>query len=278
VGKIKKSQISAMNIHYRYFPLEYFLDSASDNGFSSIELWAASPHFFIDDVGPKETASLRRETDKRGLRIICFTPEQCVYPINIAAREKQIRTRSINYFEKAIDISADLECELVLITSGWGYFSEPPDEAWRRSQDSLEILLRKAETKGITLVLEPLRTDESNLVTSLPMLSKMINEISSAALKGMIDTIPMALAGETISDYFQVLGDDLRHIHFVDGKPRGHLAWGDGVLPLQKYITDLEDIAYQDYLSLEITDSTYYLDPGSAEVRSLASLMPFLNE
>jgi protein FrlC len=98
----------------------------------------------------------------------------------------------------------------------------------------------------------------------------MLNDISSAALKGMVDTIPMALAGESISDYSEVLGNDLRHIHFVDGKPRGHLAWGDGILPLQKYITDLETITYGNYLSLEITDSMYYLDPGSADSRSSA--------
>lgn len=276
--KISRSQIAAMNIHYRFFPLEYFLDSVSNNGFRSIELWAASPHFYIEDVGPKESVSLRRETDRRDLKIVCFTPEQCVYPINIAAREEYIRTRSINYFERAIDISADLECALVLITSGWGYFSEPAEEAWRRSKDALRELARKAELRGITLVLEPLRTDESNLVTSLSTLSRMLSDVASEAMKGMIDTIPMALADETITDYSRILGKDLRHVHFIDGKPRGHLAWGDGVLPLQNYITELENIEYQNYLTLEITDSTYYLEPVSAETLSLKKLLPLLGE
>lgn len=276
--KLRKKQITAMNIHYRFFPVEYFLDSVAKNGFKCIELWAASPHFYIDDVGPKEIVSLRRKIQSKGLEIICFTPEQCVYPVNIAAREQKIRKRSIEYFEKAIDISADLECGLVLITSGWGYFSEPKDQAWSRSRDSIEKLSRKAEKRGITLVLEPLRTDESNLITSLPTLSKMLSDVSSDALKGMIDTIPMALAGESVSDYYKILGNNLRHIHFVDGKPRGHLAWGDGILPLKKYITELENISYSGHLSLEITDSMYYLDPGSADRRSLENIIPFLHE
>lgn len=274
--KIERAQIAAMNIHYRYFPLKYFLDSSVENGFKNIELWAASPHFYIEDLGPKDVVRVRNDIEKRGLKLICFTPEQCVYPINIAAEEMLIRERSIKYFEKAINISVDLGCKLVLVTSGWGYFSQPADQAWKRSRDSLVKLSRKAEGAGVTLVLEPLRVDESNLVTDLATLTKMLNEISSDALKGMIDTIPMALAGEAIIDYSRALGKDLLHIHFIDGKPRGHLVWGDGVLPLKEYMNALESIEYRGCLTLEITDAAYYVEPHLAEARSLDSLTPFL--
>ena len=162
------------------------------------------------------------------------------------------------------------------MTSGLGYFSEGPEEAWQLSRGSLSRLAMKAERAGILLALEPLRTDESNLVNSLASLQKMLREVSSPVLKGMIDTIPMVLAGETITDYHHALGSDLVHIHFVDGKPRGHLAWGDGVLPLAQYMRMLEEIDYHGTLTLEITDSSYILDPAKADARSVQALLPYL--
>lgn len=53
----------------------------------------------------------------------------------------------------------------------------------------------------------------------------MLNSISSPFLKGMVDTIPLAVEGENLADYFEQLQDDFIHIHFIDGNPGGHLAW-----------------------------------------------------
>ena len=44
---IQKSQLSVMNIQYRYFSLDKFLDDAVGNGVSNIELWGAMPFFNI---------------------------------------------------------------------------------------------------------------------------------------------------------------------------------------------------------------------------------------
>ncbi len=276
MGKISRSQVASMNLHYKYFPWEYFLDAAVRNGLNRIELWAAAPHLLVDDAGRADVRRITADLRSRGLSLICFTPEQCVYPVNIAAGEKRLRDRSIRYFEKSIDLAADLGCPLVLVTSGLGYFSQPPGEAWQRSRDALAHLARRAQRSGIVLALEPLRTDESNLVNSLPTLQRMLLEVSAPALKGMIDTIPMALAGETIADYHAALGSELVHIHFIDGRPRGHLAWGDGVLPLGQYVSTLEEMNYRGSLTLEITDSSYILDPAAADARSLKTLGPYL--
>ena len=55
-------------------------------------------------------------------------------------------------------------------------------------------LSRKAEKEGVVLVLEPIRTDETNLVTDLPSLKRAIREVDSPNLKGMLDTRPMYLS------------------------------------------------------------------------------------
>ena len=66
----------------------------------------------------------------------------------------------------------------------------------------------------------------------------MMEDLSHPAIGAMIDTIPMALAGERPEDYLKVFGEQLVHVHFIDGAPRGHLAWGDGVLDMKGYLEE----------------------------------------
>ncbi|MFR3124544.1 MAG: hypothetical protein ACLTN0_03390 [Coprococcus phoceensis] len=35
------------------------------------------------------------------------------------------------------------------------------------------------------------------------------------------------------------------HVHFIDGAPRGHLAWGDGILDMQGYLEEFSRYHYK---------------------------------
>ena len=136
--------------------------------------------------------------------------------------------------------------------------------------------LAAAEKEGVVLVLEPIRTDETNLVTDLPSLKRAIREVDSPNLKGMLDTSPMYYAGESIAQYAQELGDDLWHIHLIDGRPAGHLAWGDGIFPLDQYMHEIEQAGYSRYMTLELTSAEYYNNPNPAMEQSMNALRPYL--
>ena len=133
-----------------------------------------------------------------------------------------------------------------------------------------------ARDYGIKLALEVLRRDESNLVYNLPTLKRMMEDLSHPAIGAMIDTIPMALAGERPEDYLEVFGEQLVHVHFIDGAPRGHLAWGDGVLDMKGYLEEFSRYSYKGYLSLEITDGRYREDPTSSVLQSVERLYDVL--
>lgn len=276
MGKIKRSQITGMNFHYLHYPLDYFLDAMVQYQFEQIELWGAAPHLYVEDLSLSEIRLIKREIDRRELKVVCFTPEQCMYPINLAARESQIRARSVGYFKKSIDAAVELGAPMVLVTAGWGYRNESREEAWKRAKDSLLQLTAYAQKQGVVLALEPLQRIESNLICNLPDLKEMLDSIHSPFLKGMVDTIPLAVEEEELSDYFERLQDDFAHIHFIDGKPGGHLAWGDGHLPLEKYISALRDNNYDGALTLEFTSSQYLLNPNEAIETSMRNLARFL--
>lgn len=274
---IQKSQLSVMNIQYRYFSLDKFLDDAVGNEVSNIELWGAMPFFNIEDMTYQEVKEVRHQIESRGLKLVCLTPEQCVYPVNLAAPSEAARRRSLKFFEDNIRAASELGTDKMLITTGYGFFDESNhEEAWKWARDGIYDLAELAKIHGITLALEVLRRDESNLVYNLSTLTQMLAELKHDSVGGMIDTIPMALAGERPADYLQALGERLVHVHFIDGAPRGHLAWGDGILDMQGYLEEFSRYHYKGYLSLEITDGRYYMDPTQSVQQSVNALYKVL--
>lgn len=270
---ISRDQIAIMNIQYKYFPLTYFLDDAVKYDAKNIELWGAAPHFHLEDMTYREVSAVRHEIEKRKLKLICFTPEQCVYPINLAAPSLAARRRSVRFFEDSIRVAGELGCGKVLVTPGTGYFDGSNyDDAWSWSVENLIGLGEIAKHYGVTLALEVFRRDESNLVYDLPTLRKMLREVNHSSIGGMVDTIPMALAGEHPYQYLEAFGEKMVHAHFIDGAPRGHLAWGDGILDMKQYLKEFGDFGYKGFLSLEITDGRYLMEPSRSVEQSIDRL------
>lgn len=87
---------------------------------------------------------------------------------------------------------------------------------------------------------------------------RMIEEIGSSHIHGMVDLDQMTYAEESIDDYMDNLGAQLVHVHFND---RGHTVPGDGDFPMKKYYKDLKRRGYEGTISFEICDRRYYCDP-----------------
>ncbi|MEH7178905.1 sugar phosphate isomerase/epimerase family protein [Neobacillus vireti] len=105
----------------------------------------------------------------------------------------------------------------------------------------------------------------------------MFDEINHPFFKIMLDTNPMGVANETIWQWFETFGQDIVNIHFVDGTPYGHLIRGDGTFPLEDMFTCLNTYHYEGYLSQEITDTRYFIDPVAADIQNIKTLSRFFN-
>jgi protein FrlC len=257
------SRIAPMNVLYKFFSLDYFLDAVVRCELQTIELWGAAPHVYVEEMSLADIARIRKEINKRQLNVCCFTPEITNYPINIAAQEVHVRKRSIDYMLKSMQVAAELDIKLMQISSGSGYYNEPTDEAWKRSRNSLETIVKQAELLGIQMSLEPLLSHDSNLVNSVPSAQKMLEDIASPFLGILIDTVTMAASGDSLNDYFKAFGSQIKHVQLCDG-PGGHLTWGDGSLKLHDYLQALKQCGYEGYLGLEIYDHSYYVNPDKA--------------
>lgn len=273
---IKREQIAGMNIHYRFYSLEYFLQSQQKAGFKTIELWAGSPHFFLSNMEYDDCHRVRKMVRAYNLEVKVITPENCSVPYQFAASDAELYRRSFDYFRKGLDAGEELGCELMAVHSGRGNLNEDREEAWKRGRDMLARLAEYAQKKGITLAMEALRPDETNLATTVHDVKRMVSEIHHPNFKAMIDTCPMSVAGESLQQWFDLLGTDIVHMHFVDGTPYGHLIWGDGDRDLKGWLKTLHDNGYHGLLTQEITAANYYQKPREADSRNFSMFKPYI--
>lgn len=267
---VSADQVCGSNFAYQHHTLERCLDDMVDLGRTKIELWGIAPHLHIPETDATHLQQVRKLLQERELTVACLTPEQVAYPVNIASGAAWLQEHSVRLFRRAAEICSELESPLLFLTAGRGYEDEPVGPAWERSVAGLRAITARAAELGVVCVLEPLQRVESNLVTDVSSLARMVEDVGSPALGVVLDTVAMAVAGNTVGDYAQAFGDKVRHVHLVDGSPSGHLAWGDGTLDLSRILDGLDDMNYRGALSFEVFgNGTYALAPRRAVQRCL---------
>lgn len=276
--KLDASQLVGANFAFQHFPLQYCLATMQEAGLRKIELWGIAPHLDIERVSDAEVSALGRLLGHHELALRSLTPEQVAYPVNIASGDAGLRSASIAHFLRAADIAAALGAEYLFLTPGRGYENAPRDAAWARSVEALSVIVDHARSRGLRCLLEPLQRVESNIVTDLDDLARLWAELPGDSVDLVLDTVAMAAAGDTVEDYIRRFGDRLAHVHLVDGRPAGHLAWGDGELPLGEILQALIRAGYRGTLAFEpLGDAQYAIDPRSVWRRNLTALTPYLD-
>lgn len=271
------SKFASMNILYSHYSLERFLNDSEKLGYNNIELWGAVPHYSYDYPDQKKQCDdIKSRIKKHNLNLICFTPEQCIYPFNIASGDNWVREQSIKYFSRCIEDTILLDCNMMLITPGFGNLDENRDDAWKRSVESMGTLLKKAEDEGVKLAYEILLPSESNLVTDLKSLVDMMRNFDSPNMVCCVDTVPMTFADQSLNEYFDELGSKIQHIHLNDGTPTGHMAIGDGTQDINGHIDALKKHNYNGFVTFETCDDSYIFEPDKAFEKNLNAINEIL--
>ena len=272
MSKITMDNFAVMSVQYVHYSLEYYLDSMVKNGLKHVDLWGGIPHYcrldypFAEDAKQK-IGSIRAMMEERGLDVSVYTPETLAYPYSFSHPEEEERKRTVDYFNMAMDDALLFGTNKVFLNSGCGLLDLPREESFARLVDTYKKIAAIAEQKGIELVLEQLQPYESNLVLNLQDIKRVLDEVDSPAMYICVDVVAMAVAGEELKDYFEVLGRErIKLIHFAD---TCHYILGDGELPLKDYLKTLEEYDYDGIVDLEINDSIYWDDPHESIRKSV---------
>ena len=275
---MKRSQITVGNYPYAMYSFDYFLESMKRFHIEQIELWAAGPHFYLDDFDYFRIVNLGHKIRRSGLKARCLTPEQCQYPISISIEDEAIRRRSLLYFKKAIDAAEILEIPKVLVSPGISMLDFDREHGISLCTENLQCLAEYAQKHGVVLVLEALSRTTTFIAHTPSELKVLLNGSGCPeAVKPMLDTDGAARENLRPADYFNEFGSSLSHIHFTDGFPVGHVALGEGALDLCGYLMEIDQNHYTGDLALEILDRRYYRNPNLAVQTSLSFFCQYEN-
>lgn len=272
-----RRRFSVMNNAYRAYSFAYFLDSMDRLGLRRIDLWGGVQHF--DPFWAADDASylsgFRSMIRDRDMELVAYTPEILAYPYNFAHPDEALRKRSVRYAVMNLEIAARLEIPIMLVSPGSGLYDVPYEESFRYSVASLTEIAAAAEKYDIILALEHLTPASSNLLTDAQKVMRLIDAVSHPRLQITLDLGQMSVFHETVSDYFTPAPDKIANIHIMDGDPSCHLAFGDGILPLRDYLTQIDSFGYRGPLTLEINDARYLRTPHEALEQCVRELRGF---
>ncbi|WP_127144637.1 sugar phosphate isomerase/epimerase family protein [Pelagibacterium montanilacus] len=274
-------KLAAVTSLFKYYPLPEALDQIARAGYEGVELWGGMPHGYVEDFydgGRLDTATARacrKLVDDAGLAPVQFLPEQCFYPVNYAIGDappfdgKRLRQRSLDYFKRAVDVTAALEFPRMCVTTPfWGW--ETKDGRWtHHGKHDLDLVIqsvgeinRHAQAQGVQIIVEPLSYLETTGVETLDEVQALLSGVGSNNLKIMLDTghihVTARALGRDSAAYFAehvtVLGDRLVHIHLSDnlGDLDAHLVPGEGSFAFAPAFNELRQSGYQGYLSAEL--------------------------
>lgn len=263
-------RIAGMNYYYRYYPIDYFFASLQKNELKQFELWTCTHHFDLSDISYQDTKLFKKKMGQYGVKGICLTPEQSnPKPYNLAAKDVHLKNKTRSYLENAIRAANELEISRLSLNSGWDFYSENPHEAWLRSAEMMHEIATFAKSNGVKVVFEALQPDESHLVNSIHDISLYLDKVNHNNVFVNIDFGAMARAHETIQQYFETFGKRIQHCHFVDGKPTGHLAWGQGTREVKTDLAQFIANDYEGYYTFEFANSAYFMHPFETDREAL---------
>ena len=276
---LKRKQLIGANFSFQHHPFRWTAEKLSGMGFQQMEFWGIAPHLDLFHDNRARLAEAKAILGDNGLTVRCFTPEQVLYPINIASGDSAYRAASVERFLRAADICAELGAKYLFLTPGRGFECESRETAWNTSIQSINRIAAHARSLGVRCLLEPLQRLESNIVTDVDALQSFWRALDGDDIDIVLDFVAMATANDSVDGYFERFGKRIAHVHIVDGTPAGHLAWGDGNLPLGDYLGQLGRHGFAGTLTFEpFGNGSYGLDPLATWRRCLDAIAPHLDE
>jgi len=146
---------------------------------------------------------------------------------------------------------------------------QPLDVARGLLVDFAKLVADMAMVNGITVVMEPLNTSETNLLNTVSDTVDFVRTADHVALKLLADYYHMARNGEDMSGILKA-GSDLRHCHIA--VPEGRVFPMPGRHDFTAFVDALKAIGYEGRVSIEgsTPDLMAELPEAIAYLRTLA--------
>ena len=193
-----------------------------------------------------------------GLHWLLAAPEG----LQATAGDPEVRQRTWKYVNHFIDLCADLS-DPAGETSGVVVFGSPKQRSSRDGLSSAEAtnafieglaqVAPHAQSRGVTLLVEPLSPDQTDVVTTLEEAVSIVKQIGSRSIQTMFDVHNAIREKEPHIDLIRRYFPYIKHIHVneLDGREPGM-----GDYDFQALLNCLTELKYDGWVSLEAFDFT----------------------
>lgn len=166
------------------------------------------------------------------------------------------------YAHKAIERAAELGASIIVFGSGLAKnlpFGFPKDRAWGQLVTLCQELDPIAGSNNITIVLEPLRKSECNIINSVEEALKLMWESNTKNIKILVDYYHMVAENES-SDILLEAASNIRHVHLANPVKRSFpKSWNEN-LSYQMFFENLKKIRYNARISVEAFSDNFHED------------------
>lgn len=250
-------------------PAEVSVRRLAALGYRQFELVIHPPHLPLDGFAPAARRALKVALDDAGAKLTSLNLPSLDH--NLASAYPRVRAASVEMFNDAIDLAADLGAPWLVTVPGRMSPLFPPPVADRAGWliDSLAQLLPRAEACGVGLAVENVPFAAFPDARSL---GDFVRGFNSPSLGVCYDAANAHFIGEPPAEGLKLLADLVRVFHLSDTT---RTAWrhdriGLGTVPCAEVARALDEIGFAGPCTLEIIDA----DPERAILDSHRALMP----
>jgi sugar phosphate isomerase/epimerase len=178
--------------------------------------------------------------------------------LHVTTPDAALRHRSWRHIRGLIDLCADLGPHGVMVFGSpvqrSTVDSSTVSEATARYIEGLSLVAPQAEQRGVTILVEALPIEQSNVVTTLAEAASIVRQIGSPAIQTMFDTHNAVNETEPHARLIETYFDVIRHVHVneMDGR---HPSKGD--YDFKPVLNTLTRLGYQGWVSLEAFDFSF---------------------
>jgi D-psicose/D-tagatose/L-ribulose 3-epimerase len=231
----------------------------ADAGYKGIEIAPFSlVQKGVEEITPRKRRAMVAAMEQAGIE--CVGLHWLLSPpppgLHVTTPDASVRERSWAYFHKLIDLCGDLGGNVMVFGSpkgrnAVGSLSVP--EATKHLAEGLAQVAGHAQDRGVKILLEPLGSNQTDVVNTTAEAIQIVEEIHHPAIETMFDfhntvneKVPFP---EIIEKYFPHIGHV--HVQEMDGK---HLGAGPGMREFVSAFQALKDLHYDQWVSLEVFD------------------------
>jgi sugar phosphate isomerase/epimerase len=241
--------------------LEVSIPKAKAAGFDAIELFPASP-------GAIDADKLERLLYQHGLGVAAFGSGagKALYGLHLISLDGALRMKACEYIARLIDVGARFGAP-VIIGSMQGSLEKgvTRNQALGWLREALNELGKKAKSRGVKLIFEPLNRYETDMINCLADGVELIRSLTTDNVVLLADLFHMNIEEDSLPAAIRAAKGHIGYVHLADSNRRPA---GFGHTCMAGVIEALKAIGYDGYLSAEALP---YPDPDRAAAQTIST-------